>query len=82
MLKRRQFDLLTAKHKNNLLDAYEQLRSNDNTLQQYFLFKRNNHIEIENFSSYDDQKTRVILEILRLLKILGFPFIELQNYVN
>ena len=82
MLRLRQFAILNAKHKNDKLDAYYLLREQDRALQQMFRYEEEHDLESNVIVAYMDRKHEIIIDILRLLKDLGFPSDELELYVK
>ena len=80
ILNTRQYDLITDKHKNEKMNGYYLLRDQDKALQNYCNYEAENDMQ-EDFESMS-RKRDCILDILRILKDLGFPSNDLQQYVT
>ena len=82
VLNTRQFDSITEKHKNEQMSGYYLLREQDRMFQSYCNFEADNDLSEEAAEEYQARKRDCILDILRLIKELGFPSNNLQQYVT
>ena len=80
MLKVKQLNLLTEQSKNEKLDKYYRMREQDRVLQRFFHYDQMNELGNEVIYDYMQRKHDCFLDILKLLKQLGFPYDNLQTY--
>lgn len=74
--------MITAKHKNDMMDAYYLMRDQDRALQNMYRYEEEHDLTEDLIVAYIDRKHEITLDILRLLKELGLPSAELEKYVK